>query len=375
MIDPLQPTNSGTDSKDEFNRLGESSTDSLGDAFRPETLAAQLKRHRRSLTEWATKTDHPERIFWLAVAGYLFVLLMLTLATKGFLWVNSAWGMSFDGWLATAFTISMGIKTQWTTVALVQIVLWWQIRYPTRPPLWKACLLALVFCLVTNLIEYIVPGSWQMPLPLVGYILATTLASFAIYLLWFRSLSIFVCFWLVRHNSSDATIAFPAIPRGWSIRGFFLVTLLAATLITIFRVGKQVLASMDGFAMEDEFQWVLSMWWLLEFLVTAIIATAVAWHCIRPNWWMLVIAIGVAVGFQSLGQVLAQAVTTPRAGVTISYPSIWECMLSYIVTAFFHWVCFRLWRSAGFELIGWSRGSGYRTRVDSGENALAPVES
>ena len=366
MTDPLHPAKSGAESEDELKRRPVTSepsrTGSVEDTFRPETLPAQLKRHRHSLAYWLTQTDHPERVFWLAVACYLFGLLMLTVATKGFLWFNNAWGIPFDGWLETAFTISMGIKNQWTTVALVQVVLWWQIRYPTRPPLWQACLLALVFCLVTNLVDYIVPGSWQMPLPLVGYIAAATLASFPIYLFWFRTLSILACFWLVRKNSSDATIAFPAAPRGWSIRGFFLVTLLSATLITIFRVGKKVLVSTDSFATEDGFLWVLSLWWLLECLVMAIIAVAVAWHCIRPNWWMLGIAIGAAVGFQLLGQVLAQAVATPRVGVTISYPGIWECMLSYIVTVFFHGVCFRLWRLAGFDLIGWIRGRGYRTR-------------
>lgn len=371
MTDPLQSTDSEADSKDDLEHLSsESNNESFEGAFRPETLSAQLKRHRRSLAQWLTEADRPERIFWLAVAGYLFGLLILTLPAKGLLWLNDAWGIAFEGWLENAFTMLTGIKTQWVSVALIQIVLWWQIRYPKRPPLWQACMLAVAFCLATNSVEYVLPGSWQMPLPLLGYVVATTLASFAIYLFWFRTLSIFTCFWLVRQDSVGTSRTLPPQPLGWSIRGFFLVTLLAALLVTMVRIGQRVLESMDGFAMEVDFQWILVGWALLDFLITAIIATVVVWHCIRPNWRMVIGVIVAAVAIESLGQAVAQAAIDPQSGVSMFYPSVRERVFEYILSIIFHRTCFRLWRVAGFELISWTRGRGYQTKdgpkVDAG---------
>ena len=372
MTDPLQPTNDSNDSKDDFSRVSvdpeRSSPESTEVAFRPETVSAQMKRHRHSLADWLTEADHPERIFWLAVVGYLFGLLILTLLPKGILWLNEGWGFSFDGLLEISYSALTGIKNQWGAVGLIQIVLGWQTRYPERPPLWQASVLAVAYSVVTILIEYVTPGSWQMPLPMAGYMVATTLLTFTIYLFWFRTLSIFACIWLVRRNSVEVTNSLPPEPRGWSIRGLFLVTLLAATLITMFRVGKYVLSMMDGTVTEVNFQWFLIAWWLLELLVTAMIAVVVAWHCIRPNWWMLAGVICAAVGIRSLGLTLAEAVTPPPTGVMISYPSVWEYVFAYLMAFVFHWVCFSLWRKAGFDLIGWMRGRGYRARQGSGVN-------
>lgn len=355
MTDPLQPTNSAPDSEDDFNRLV------VDDAVRPETLPAQLDRHFRPWLVWLKEGGHPQRTFWLSVTGFLLGLFILTLAPKGLLWLNSVKGYPWDGWLEFAFTALIGIKSHWSLAALTQVVLWWQLRFPKRPPLWQACLLAIVFSLATSLFDWGLSNDWQMPLPLFGYMIASMLVSFAIYLFWFRTLSIGVCFWLIDRNSDGNDPSLPPKPRGWSIRGLFFLTLLAATLLTMMRIGQRVLESIGGVAMAVDFQWVLLASWILEMLVTVVIAIVAAWHCIRPSWRIVLTAIATAVGIRFSGQMVAQAIVTPQTGVSMHYPSVWEIVLSCSMVLFLHCICFRLWQHAGFELIGWTARDGYRT--------------
>ncbi|MCM2371229.1 hypothetical protein [Aporhodopirellula aestuarii] len=313
--------------------------------FRPQTLPQQLREI------WNRSGIGNHRRLWIAVIGWGIINLFLSAAIYAWHWANSA------GWVPPKlnigpigtfiFTFSYALQRNVTLIGIVHFVLWSQWRAPNRPPTWQLILGVFLFGFYSMAIQYapffththtsIWVRSW------VNY-----LVTCAWYVLLFRSTATFVGHQLVEADRNDTS---PNTRRDvWSLRGMFLAATLVASTIAIKRWIHVYFIETDPLSMPGYSVWINVSSEIAEFITTVLLVYAVVAIVTRRG-----ILVPASLVFASAVIDWSAMHLTSRLLPAFYGRAELSQQLSYIgisitTIMMLHWIAFRVWRWAGYQL-------------------------